>query len=123
MDISSNVIPLYYNSILNAISIDKAAPISSSTKQTTLNCEQAPTLLKDSTTKVSMTENTQQSSPLNDEYVVEKIIEHDETPKDIRFSIRWYGYTSSYDTYEPSIHTPESFIIKYWKSRRARSNK
>lgn len=123
MDVLSHAITIEKNGIHNPIYIDRATPILSSTKHATLICEIAPTSSDHSDTKDFMTKNTQQSLRTSDEYVVDKIVEHESTPKSICFTVRWFGYTSREDTYESSSRTPKHFITRYWKSRGARSNK
>lgn len=78
-NVSSHRIIIHDSAIPNIIFIDRATPVPSSTKHPTFSLENAPTTLNDTTTKVSMPENTEPSLPKNDDYVVDKIFGHEST--------------------------------------------
>lgn len=50
--------------------------------------------------------NKEQSSQMNNEFVVDKIVGHEATQQRIPFRFKLYGYTSTDDTYERSSHIP-----------------
>ena len=52
------------------------------------------------------------------EYVVEKIMNHRGKPDRRQYRVRWYGFDSADETWEPSEHIPEHFINGYWRRRR-----
>ncbi len=63
------------------------------------------------------------------EFVMERIIshlingdeEHPHAKKGERlYRIRWYGYTSKDDTYEPIQHLPRSKVISYYRRKKAK---
>lgn len=52
-----------------------------------------------------------------DEYVVEKIVVHDETDRRLQYCIRWYSYPPDEDTAEPVAGAPQHFITRYLTRR------
>jgi hypothetical protein len=65
--------------------------------------------------------NTQSpSSGENQEYVVDQIVDAFEDQEDgtYIYRVRWIGYTSEEDTWEPERDLPHHFIRRYWKSQR-----
>ena len=53
-----------------------------------------------------------------EQYVINKIVDHQESPEGRRYRVRWYGYGADEDTYEPSSHLSANFITRYLRSRK-----
>lgn len=47
------------------------------------------------------------------EYVVERIVGYKDNHKGTRYLIRWYGYRSADDTWEPTHHIPQHLIRRH----------
>jgi hypothetical protein len=48
------------------------------------------------------------------EYVMEKIVGARQLPDgNLRYRVRWYGYSREDDTWEPASHLPKSVLRKY----------
>ena len=56
--------------------------------------------------------------PSGTEYVVDRIVGHDNTDKGMRYRVRWYGYQAKDDTMEPEANVPKHFIHRYSKRQR-----
>ena len=53
-----------------------------------------------------------------DVYKVESLVDHKENGKRTTYRIRWHGYASSHDTWEPASNIfDKSLITKYWRRR------
>ena len=49
--------------------------------------------------------------------VIDHIVNHGELDGVLRFRVRWYGYSSKDDTWEPPEHVPRSQVIAYYRRR------
>jgi hypothetical protein len=60
------------------------------------------------------------SSGENQEYVVDRIVDAFENQEDRTYiyRVRWIGYTSEENTWEPERNLPHHFIRRCWKSQR-----
>ena len=55
-----------------------------------------------------------------EQYAVEKIIGHKGNRRNRRYVVRWYGYSSDFDTVEPPSNIPQHFITRYWRRQQKR---
>ena len=51
------------------------------------------------------------------EYVFDRIVGHRPARGGVEYKVRWYGYTTREDTYEPADGLPQPFIDHYWGTR------
>lgn len=51
------------------------------------------------------------------EYTVDKIIRHIGLGRNIKYVIRWYGYSSEDNTIEPPRRILYQFVARYWSCR------
>ena len=49
------------------------------------------------------------------QYVIERIVDHDDSEGELWFRIRWYGYRPTDDTWEPIDGIPRNLIVAYYK--------
>jgi tRNA(Ile)-lysidine synthase TilS/MesJ len=53
------------------------------------------------------------------EFVVERIVSHRrDADGNMRLLLRWFGYASSEDTWEPVIHVPQKMVHRYARRKR-----
>ena len=55
--------------------------------------------------------------PVNDTadqlYVVDRLVDHRDTSTGRQYKVRWYGYASKFDTFEPAANLPQHFVARY----------
>lgn len=59
--------------------------------------------------------NTAEPDDAPREYRVTRIVRHISEGDNVRFVVRWYGYTSADDTVKPPEHIFEHLITRYWR--------
>lgn len=50
------------------------------------------------------------------ECVIKKLVGHSRTKTGMQYSIRWYGYKPSEDTFERAEFVPQPLTDKYWQA-------
>ncbi|CAN8071820.1 unnamed protein product [Agarophyton chilense] len=66
-----------------------------------------------------MEEKPEQGKVYPQEFVIDRIVPHIYTPEgEVRYQVRWYGFSPDEDTVEPIEHLPRSKVLSY--HRRAR---
>lgn len=70
------------------------------------------------TTKEFQDDTTNSEEDVQNEYVVERIVRHKRTYNGTKNVVRWYGYSSIDDTWEPSHYITQHFIQRHWERRK-----
>lgn len=61
-----------------------------------------------------MAKETDEPQVYSQEFVIDRIVRHVYTPVgEIRYQVRWYGYSPENNTIEPTAHPPRSMILSY----------
>lgn len=55
-----------------------------------------------------------ESAMVPQEWTVDYTVRHIGKGANVKYVIRWYGYTSTDDTVETTKHIPQHFITGYW---------
>ena len=58
----------------------------------------------------------------NRRYVVDRLVDHRDTPAGRQYKVRWYGYPAEFDTFEPVANLPHHFVARYHRREQRRSN-
>lgn len=49
------------------------------------------------------------------EFAIDRVVKHGTVDGQIVYGTRWYGYTSTDDTWETAERLPSHFVVRYWK--------
>lgn len=97
MYVKSYVININENGILNTISLDEAKPVPTKSH---VPKKKIRTLYPPAQTTVLKNKKSGSIEPLK--YVVEKVVHHRHTLKNLLYNVRWYEYSAEENTWQPS---------------------
>lgn len=115
-DVSSYKISIDRNGMPNNISMDPWTPVQISMQQRhACTGGQINSFLNEAPSATQPRDYLQQKLSTDTNYVFDQIVAHRQTPSGTQCRVRWYSYTSKYNTFKAAEHISGHFITKYWK--------
>ena len=51
----------------------------------------------------------------NTEYVIDRVVDHDDQDGKLSLKVEWYGYKTEEATWEPIVQLPRSAVVTYFR--------
>lgn len=61
-----------------------------------------------------------ETATVRSEYVIQRIVGHQDRREGLFYKVRWYGYLPDDDTFEPDEAIPQPFKDRYWRWKHKR---